>query len=141
MTIRLPLTLAIIDGFLVKISKSFYVIPLEMIVECIEFNDYFKENMNDNNYINLRGNMLPILDLSNYFGIATPDDVKSNIVIVQFADQKVGLIVDELHGEFQTVIKPLGKVFTNARGIGGATILGSGEVAMIIDVPALMNTK
>jgi two-component system chemotaxis sensor kinase CheA len=63
---------------------------------------------------------------------------RNNIVVVQYAGQKAGLVVDELLGEHQTVIKPLGKVFQNLKGISGATILGSGEVAMIIDVPALV---
>ena len=67
----------------------------------------------------------------------TPD--RQNVVIVQFAGQKAGLVVDELLGEFQTVIKPLGVIFKHLRGIGGSTILGSGEVALILDVPALVN--
>ena len=63
---------------------------------------------------------------------------RNNIVVVEYEGQKTGFVVDELLGEHQTVIKPLGKVFQNLRGISGATILGNGEVAMIIDVPALV---
>ena len=139
-TIRLPLTLAIIDGFLTKVGETFYVVPLEMIVECIELTQTQMKEMNDNEYINLRGAILPLLDLRDYFDIDKGDSKRENIIIVRFAEQQVGLIVNELHGEFQTVIKPLGKIFRNVQGIGGATILGSGKVAMILDIPILMQS-
>ena len=138
MTIRLPLTLAIIDGFMTKIGNQFYIIPLEMIVECIELNKQYKDEIAENNYINLRGSILPLLDLREFFDTGKLNTKRENIVIVNFAGNKIGLIVDELHGEFQTVIKPLGKIFRNVKGIGGATILGSGQVAMILDIPMLM---
>ena len=138
MTIRLPLTLAIIDGFMTKIGKQFYIIPLEMIDECIELDKIHKSEIVENNYINLRGNILPLLDLREFFETGKLNTKRENIIIVRFAGHKIGLIVDELHGEFQTVIKPLGKIFRNVKGIGGATILGSGQVAMILDVPMLM---
>ena len=138
MTIRLPLTLAIIDGFMTKIGEQFYIIPLEMIVECIELNEQYKKEIVENNYINLRGNILPLLDLREFFDTGKANTKRENIVIVTFGGNTIGLLVDELHGEFQTVIKPLGRVFRNVKGIGGSTILGSGQVAMILDVPMLM---
>jgi two-component system chemotaxis sensor kinase CheA len=138
MTIRLPLTLAIIDGFMTKIGEQFYIIPLEMIVECIELNEQYKKEILENNYINLRGNILPLLDLREFFDTGKANTKRENIVIVTFGGNTIGLLVDELHGEFQTVIKPLGRVFRNVKGIGGSTILGSGQVAMILDVPMLM---
>jgi two-component system chemotaxis sensor kinase CheA len=138
MTIRLPLTLAIIDGFMTKIGEQFYIIPLEMIDECIELNSQYKTEIIENNYINLRGSILPLLDLREFFNTGKSNTKRENIIIVNFAGNKIGLIVDELHGEFQTVIKPLGKIFRNVKGIGGATILGSGQVAMILDIPMLM---
>ncbi|RLA81846.1 MAG: chemotaxis protein CheA [Epsilonproteobacteria bacterium] len=138
MTIRLPLTLAIIDGFMIKIGQQFYIIPLEMIDECIELNEQHKEEILENNYVNLRGNILPLLDLREFFDTGKLGVKRENIIIVHFANKKVGLLVDELHGEFQTVIKPLGKIFRNVKGIGGATILGSGQVAMILDIPMLI---
>jgi two-component system chemotaxis sensor kinase CheA len=137
-TIRLPLTLAIIDGFLTKVGDTFYVIPLDMIVECIELTSKQVEEMRKNNYINLRGSILPVIDLREYFEIKKVHSKRENIVIVRYAEQTVGIIVNDLHGEYQTVIKPLGIVFRNVKGIGGATILGSGEVAMILDVPMLL---
>ena len=139
-TIRLPLTLAIIDGFLTRVGDTFYVVPLDMIVECIELTRKQVDEMRANNYINLRGSILPLLDLREFFETKRVHSKRENIVIVRFGEQTVGIIVNELHGEFQTVIKPIGAVFKNVKGIGGATILGSGEVAMILDIPMLLQS-
>jgi two-component system chemotaxis sensor kinase CheA len=133
-TIRLPLTLAIIDGFLTGVSRSTYVVPLDSVVECIELKDYPA----DRNYLNLRGEVLPFIRLRELFEVGGETPSRQNVVIVQYAGRKAGLVVDALLGEFQTVIKPLGVLFRNIRGIGGSTILGSGEVALILDVPALV---
>jgi two-component system chemotaxis sensor kinase CheA len=140
-TIRLPLTLAIIEGFQVQVGKASYVIPLDLIEECIELDE---QHAKKGEYVDLRGEVMPYLHLSEVFNDGSDSDSnidrkgkRDNIVVVQYAGQKAGLVVDELLGEHQTVIKPLGKIFQNLKGISGATILGSGEVAMIIDVPAL----
>lgn len=137
--IRLPLTLAIIDGFLVKVGETFYVIPLDMVVECIEINAKEKAEMHGNNYINLRGSILPLLNIGAFFDEQKNEEARANIVVVHYAGRRYGFIVDELFGEFQTVIKPLGKIFHALKGISGATILGSGTVALILDVPMLIN--
>ncbi len=136
-SIRLPLTLAIIDGFLVKVGNSSYVIPLDMVEECVELPGQ-ADGEQANDYINLRGEVLPFIHLGELFQEARDGARRENIVVAQFAGQKAGLVVDELLGEYQTVIKPLGRIFTQLEGVSGATILGSGEVAMIIDVPALV---
>lgn len=140
-TIRLPLTLAIIDGFQVQVGNSSYVIPLDLVEECIELDE---QQAKKGEYVDLRGEVMPYLHLSEIFSdgdnLNKNKDKKgqrNNIVVVKYSSQKVGLVVDELLGEHQTVIKPLGKIFQNLKGISGATILGSGEVAMIIDVPTL----
>jgi two-component system, chemotaxis family, sensor kinase CheA len=137
--IRLPLTLAIIDGFLVKVGETFYVIPLDMVVECIELSDREREEMHGNNYINLRGTILPLLNVGELFDEAKNPKARANIVVVHYAGKRYGFIVDELFGEFQTVIKPLGKIFSELQGISGSTILGSGKVALILDVPMLVS--
>jgi len=137
--IRLPLTLAIIDGFLVKVGETFYVIPLDMVVECIELSDREREEMHGNNYINLRGTILPLLNVGDLFDEKKTADARANIVVVHYAGRRYGFIVDELFGEFQTVIKPLGKIFADLHGISGSTILGSGKVALILDVPMLVS--
>ena len=133
-TIRLPLTLAIIDGFLTGVGKASYVVPLDSVVECIELADVPGER----NYLNLRGEVLPFVRLRELFEIGGEVPSRQNVVIVQYAGHKAGLVVDTLLGEFQTVIKPLGVLFKNLRGIGGSTILGTGDVALIVDVPALV---
>jgi len=133
-TIRLPLTLAIIDGFLVGVGKAAYVIPLDSVVECIEL----KNLPSDRNFLNLRGEALPFIRLRELFEVSVAAPPRESIVVVQFAGQRAGIVVDQLMGEFQTVIKPLGVMFPHLRGIGGSTILGSGEVALILDVAALV---
>jgi two-component system, chemotaxis family, sensor kinase CheA len=133
-TIRLPLTLAIIDGFLVGVGKSAYVIPLDMVIECIELN----EHEADRHFLNLRGEVLPFVRLREMFEIEEDPPARENIVVVQYAGQKAGIVVDQLLGEFQTVIKPLSSIFRHLRGIGGSTILGTGEVALILDVQTLV---
>jgi two-component system chemotaxis sensor kinase CheA len=132
-TIRLPLTLAIIDGFLVSAGNASYVIPLDMVVECLELN----VGSADRNYLNLRGEVLPFIRLRQLFEVEGEPPKRENVVVVRSAHQKAGIVVDHLLGEFQTVIKPLGTLFRNLRGISGSTILGSGDVALILDVPTL----
>jgi two-component system, chemotaxis family, sensor kinase CheA len=132
-TVRLPLTLAIIDGFLVGLGTATFVVPLDMIDECIEF---AAEPGHD--YTNLRGQVLPFIRLRALFGVDTPPPRRESIVVVKHAGQRVGLVVDSLQGEFQTVIKPLGRMFSQLRCISGSTILGNGEVALILDVPAIV---
>ncbi len=138
--IRLPLTLAIIDGFMVKVGKHFYVIPLDMVVECVELTETDRVEAKRRHYINLRGEVLPYVRLKELFdenGVRPPYE---NIVVVRYAGRKTGLVVDELHGEVQAVIKSLGRMYRNVEGISGATILGDGTVALIIDVPHLVQS-
>jgi two-component system chemotaxis sensor kinase CheA len=140
-TIRLPLTLAIIDGFLIQSGDTKYIIPLEMIQECIELDAAYKKQMGDDQFINLRDSMLPLLDIRKSFSETSSKSQRENVVVIRYGDYKMGMMVDELFGEFQTVIKPLGEVFSNVPGISGGTILGSGEIALIFDIPKLMEHK
>ena len=137
-SIRLPLTLAIIDGFLVGVGKSSYIVPLDMVQECIELTENDRQLTRERSYLNLRGEVLPFVMLRDHFEVEGAGARRENVVVVTCAGQKAGLVVDELMGEFQTVIKPLGKIFSTLRGISGSTILGSGEVALILDVPSLV---
>lgn len=134
--LRLPLTLAIIDGFLMGVGTASYVVPLDMVVECVELDE--RHTARGHNYIDLRGEVLPFLRLRDQFREAGKANRRENIVVVQYAGRKAGLVVDKLMGEYQAVIRPLGKIFSNLQGISGTTILGSGEVALILDVPALV---
>ncbi len=139
-SIRLPLTLAIIDGFMVGVGASSYIIPLDMVAECIEQSEAEREVAHKRNYVNLRGEVLPYLHLRNLFGENGKDVKHENIVVVQSAGQRLGLVVDELHGEVQAVIKSLGSVYRDVLGVSGATILGDGTVALILDIPSLVKT-
>ena len=132
-TVRLPLTLAIINGFQVAVGKSNFVLPLDSIEECIEFS-----SEGSHNFTNLRGAALPFIRLRDVFGTREPPSRRQSIVVVNHAGERTGLVVDALLGEFQTVIKPLGKLFRKADCVTGSSILGSGEVALILDVPALV---
>lgn len=134
--IRFPLTLAIIDGFLFKVGHSFYVVPLDLVVECLEYKEEEQEKRNKN-YINLRGEVLPFIRLAEFFNTKEEENSRKNILVIQYAGKHAGLLIGALHGEIQTVIKPLGKVFEKLKGISGSTILGSGEVGLIIDIPSL----
>jgi two-component system chemotaxis sensor kinase CheA len=137
--IRLPLTLAIIDGFLVRIGRGSYVIPLSAVVECIDAHaDRLHTNGDWAGHIDLRGEVLSFLELRKVFSVNEAVPERRSIVVVRNGDTLAGLVVDQLMGEYQTVIKPLGKLFGQLRGISGSTVMGSGEVALILDVPALV---
>jgi two-component system, chemotaxis family, sensor kinase CheA len=133
-TVRLPLTLAIIDGFQVEIGDSSFVLPLDMVDECLAFS---AEPGHD--YTDLRGEVLPFIRLRELFAVEGAATRRENIVVLKHAGQKAGLVVDTLLGELQAVIKPLGKMFSKVKCISGSTILGSGEVALILDVPQLVS--
>lgn len=139
-SIRLPLTLAIIDGFLVKVGPSFYVIPLDMVVECVELPSSERGSGAGRSYINLRGAVLPYIRLKEVFSEEAAEVRYENIVVVQYAGQQVGLVVDELFGEVQAVIRSLGRLYRGIVGVSGATILGDGKVALIVDVPKLIGS-
>ncbi|WP_447096959.1 chemotaxis protein CheA [Pseudomonas sp. CF10PS3] len=133
--IRLPLTLAIIDGFLIGVGNASYVVPLDMVEECIELTP---QDLKAKEFLDLRGDVLPVVRLRDMFATDEPNHGRENIVVVHYAGVRVGLVVDQLLGEFQTVIKPLGKLFGTAQGLGGFTILGNGAVALILDIPKLL---
>ena len=136
-SVRLPLTLAIINGFQVGVGKAVFVVPLDMVDECVTF-----MGETDRDYTDLRGQVLPFIRLRELFDISAaheaPAPARQNIVVVKHAGQKFGLVVDMLMGEAQTVIKPLSRMFSQVKGISGSSILGSGEVALILDVPVLL---
>ncbi len=138
MRIRLPLTLAIIDGFLVGVGRSSYVIPLDLVVECVDLSEEDRVAIKERSYINLRGEVLPFMNLRELFSINAAALRRQSVVVVQYGSVRAGFVVDTLLGELQTVIKPLGKLFESMKGIGGSTILGNGEVALILDVPNLV---
>ncbi len=136
--IHLPLTLAIIDGFLVQVGEDSYVLPLDMVIECNEISKEDLKGKDGGNFINIRGEVLPFMRLRDYFEEKSGDPARENIVIVEYAQKKAGFVVDKPHGEFQTVVKPLGKIFSSLKWASGSTILGNGKVALILDIPRLI---
>jgi two-component system chemotaxis sensor kinase CheA len=136
--IRLPLTLAIIDGFLTSVAGVSYVLPLEIVAECIEVPaECARPRERAAGCFDLRGEVVPFIDLRQMFQHPGSAPARQSLVVVRTVTGRLGLLVDRLHGEYQTVIKPLCSIFQQLQGIAGSTILGSGEVALILDVAAL----
>ena len=120
--------------FLVSVGGDHFVIPLDMVTECMEER---ADALDASGHLNLRGRPLPSVDLARHFGLPGDPQARRNIVVVNQGRQQAGLIVEHLLGELQTVIKPLGQMFQHLSGISGSTILGSGQVALILDIPSL----
>jgi two-component system chemotaxis sensor kinase CheA len=132
--IRLPLTLAIIDGFQVAVGDATFVLPLEMVVECVNMVDVRSQQR----LISLRGQALPYLRLRDVMRLPGGEVQRESLVVVSYAGQRVGLVVDRLIGDMQAVIKPLGPLFRAIKEVSSSTILGDGTVALILDVPTLI---
>ncbi len=138
--IRLPLTLAIIDGFLTSVGGTYYVLPMEIVSECIEVPPECADSPESGvGYFNLRGEVLPYFDVALLHKVKSTPNGRRSLVVARDGSTQIGLIVDKLHGEYQTVIKPLSSLFRHLRAIAGSTILGSGDVALVLDVPALVS--
>ncbi len=132
--IKLPLTLAIIDGLQVKVADESYIIPLSIVEECVEFTSSRKNDSNNRHLIELRGEMLPYISIREFFSIRGKQPDFQQVVVVQNNNVRIGFLVDDVIGQYQTVIKSLGKVYKNVEGLSGATILGNGHVALILDI-------
>lgn len=136
--IRLPLTLAIIDGFLVSVGESKFILPLESVVEVIETGvPLLNSGRPSVSCVELRGRVLPVINLRQMYSINDPLPQRASTVVVQSGSQHYGIAVDHLMGQHQTVIKPMGRIFKSLQCISGSSILGNGEVALILDVFAL----
>ncbi len=139
-SIRLPLTLAIIQGLLVRVGKEIYSIPIVSVIESQRILQKDIKTIDSYEVLNVRNEVISVLRLSRLFGIQeSHEDEYCNIVIVGSKDKKVGIMVDSLVGEEDVVIKPLRDQFTNSPGIAGASILGDGSVSLIIDVSQLLD--
>lgn len=136
--IRLPLTLAIIDGFLVGVGGSQFIFPLDAVVEVIE-NSGEEGGVDDRgrHLVELRGNMLPVVCLRTLYQIEGDKSERNSVVVIRANGQRFGVLVDQILGQHQTVIKPLGQLLRSLRGISGSSILANGEVALIFDVNSL----
>jgi two-component system chemotaxis sensor kinase CheA len=138
-TIKLPLTLAIIQGLLVRVGTEIYSIPITSVIESLRIKPEEIRKIDNYEVFNIRSDVISLLRLNRLFGIKTEEKQDYNfIVIVGTAEKKMGFMVDSLIGEEDVVIKPLRDQFTNSPGIAGASILGDGSVSLIIDVSQLL---
>ena len=137
-TIRLPLTLAIIRGFAVGVNDETYIMPLDAVIECIELPRDGSEEFASRGVINLRGQALPYVRLRDCFRLGGQPTERENVLVLRYHDQRVGLVVDRLFGENQTVIKPLSRTLGELPGVSGSAILGNGRVALILEVEGLL---
>jgi two-component system chemotaxis sensor kinase CheA len=137
-TLRLPLTLAIIDGLLIRVGDGRYVIPLSAIEECVELSAVDDTRSRGHTFLNIRGSLVPFLRLREVFATHTPPDPYQKVVIVAAGDQRIGLVVDQVIGDHQTVIKSLSKLHADVAAFSGATILGDGTVALILETAHLV---
>lgn len=135
--ILLPLTLAIIDGLMVQVANDIFIIPLSSIEECIEVSAQASRREDGALLVKTRGELVPAISIRKHFSLEGPLTEYPQCVIVNSTENRFGMIVDSVIGQHQTVIKSLGKLYHNIRGLMGSTILGNGEVAMIIDAAQL----
>jgi two-component system chemotaxis sensor kinase CheA len=136
-TLRIPLTLAIIESLLVRIDSNYFVLPLSHVEECVELTREDITNAHGRNLANVRGNIIPYIPLREQFEITSNRPEIEQIVITGINGSKVGFVVDSVIGEHQTVIKTLGRMYRDVKGVSGATILGDGTVALILDMGVL----
>jgi two-component system chemotaxis sensor kinase CheA len=137
-SLRIPLTVAIIDGLLVRVGEGRYVIPLAAVEECIELSLEDDLRSRGRSFISLRDKLVPFLRLRDLFATGTKPDPHQKIVVISTGSERVGLVVDQIIGDHQTVIKSMSKLHANVATFSGATILGDGTVALILDVAHLV---
>jgi two-component system chemotaxis sensor kinase CheA len=140
LTLRLPLTLAIIDGMLVRVGDGRYTIPLAAVEECVELPEGIEAHAKGRNFLDIRGSLVPYLRLREVFGLRGEADEHQKVVIVSSGEGRVGLVVDQIIGNNQTVIKQLSKLHSGIKSFSGATILGDGTVALILDTAHLVGS-
>ena len=136
--LSLPLTLAIIDGLMVHVAEDRYVIPLAAVEECMELTPDRFATTRGRNVIQVRGAPVPLMRLRDIFSLPEPRPALEQAVVVNVADMRVGLAVDQVIGNHQTVIKSLGRIYRRADCIAGATITGDGNVALILDLAGII---
>jgi len=132
-TLRLPLTLAIIDGLLVRVAGAYFVLPLASSLECVELTREDIAEAHGHHLAKVRGEMVPYIRLSEYFQMRTPRPEREQVMVVETEQGRCGFAVDQVVGDHQTVIKNLGRFYRNVPVVSGATILGDGTVALIVD--------
>lgn len=138
--IRLPLSLALIDGFMVAVGDSLFIMPMELVDETLDLSPADQQRLASRGYHDLRGEALPCLDLRDALQISVPAPASRFAVVARTGTKRTALVVDRLEGALKAVIKPLGTAYRDVRIISGATILGDGSIALILDIPELLKT-
>jgi two-component system chemotaxis sensor kinase CheA len=136
--ITLPLTLAIIDGLVVQAEAEQFIVPMSAVTENVELERAERERNNGRNLVAVRGELIPYIDLRELFEMGVERPETERIIIVRYQDQRVGLVVDRVLGSHQTVIQSLGRFLRKIEVVSGATIMGDGRVALILDIPAVV---
>jgi two-component system chemotaxis sensor kinase CheA len=136
-TLKLPLTLAIIDGLMVKVGNGVFILPLSAVEECVGCTREEVERARDRRIMDIRGEVVPYLRLHEIFDMEGDTAGSEQVVVVEVGKERIGLGVDQVVGHHQTVIKSLGRIYHDVKGTSGATILGDGTVALVLDVPEL----
>ncbi len=136
-TLKLPLTLAIIDGLLVTISDEYFVMPLNAVVECVELSADDRRHAHGRNLARVRDEIVPYIPLREVFSLDGDDPAIEQVVVTEIGERRIGFVVDKVVGQHQTVIKNLGKFLRHVEGVSGATIMGDGTVALILDINKL----
>ena len=137
-TLCLPLTLAIIDGLLVKVGEESFVVPLSSVEECVELPPSDDVRASGRSILRIRDELVPFLSLDRLFGFERLDSDDRRVVITSIEGRRMGLVVDQVIGQYQTVIKPLSIYHRTIEGLAGSTILGDGSVALILDAAAVV---
>ena len=139
-TLRLPLTLAIIDGLLVRVGRAHFVLPLANSLECVELTRQDIQDAHGKHLADVRGELIPYIRLSEHFQMETARPEREQIMVVETEHGHYGFVVDQVLGDHQTVIKNLGRLYRNVQVVSGATILGNGTVALILDPHRLVQS-
>lgn len=138
LSLRLPLTLAIIDGLLVEVDQSRYIVPLASVTEAVELPLGDRTRHNGRRAVDVRGALIPYVSLRDTFGTPGAPPDSERVVLLEDGGQRVGLVVDRVLGQRQTVIQSLGHMYRKIDVVSGATILGDGEVALILDIDGVV---
>ena len=131
----IPLTMAIIDGLLVRVEEDYYIVPLASVESCLEMEEAQENRVKgEGDIVFYRDHFLPFIRLRDFLEYRSSVPDREQLVVIQTEDNMYGIVVDQVIGDHQTVIKNLGKVFKDARGFSGASILGNGQVALILNI-------
>jgi two-component system chemotaxis sensor kinase CheA len=139
--ISIPLSLSLVDGFMVALGDNLYIMPMDLVLETMELPSAAQRAVMPNGSLQVRDRLIPCLDLRKVLGVAEPEPRVQHVVVFKYGGTGVGLIVDRLHGEIKTVVKPLGHLYRNVACISGSSILGDGSIALFLETGKLIETS